>query len=67
MHADFLRVLRGEGEVLYTFDMAQRDLELLAMAQAGLTANTAHSPMTTPSLDVLVKNVDASGWSTTRR
>ena len=36
MHADFLKVLRGEGEAFYTFEKAQRDLELLEMAQAGL-------------------------------
>ena len=67
MHADFLRVLRGQGEVLYTFDMAQRDLELLAMAQVGMTANIAHSLMTTPSLAVVPKNVPENVRTTMRQ
>ena len=67
MHADFLRVLRGQGEVLYTFDMAQRDLELLAMAQVGMTANIAHSLMTTPSLAVVPINVPECVRTTMRQ
>lgn len=44
MHADFLRVVREGGEPLYTLDMAQRDLTLLEMAQAGVRASNAQQP-----------------------
>lgn len=44
MHTEFLRVLREGGEALYTLDMAQRDLALLEMAQAGFRADDAQKP-----------------------
>lgn len=44
MHTDFLRVVREGGEPIYTLDMAQRDLTLLEMAQAGLRADDAQKP-----------------------
>lgn len=44
MHTDFLRVVREGGEPIYTLDMAQRDLTLLEMAQAGLRADGAQKP-----------------------